>query len=137
MGTRADFYLGKNEKAVWLGSIAWDGYPEGIRPGVLAAGDEKTYLDELAEFFKERDDLTLPEHGWPWPWEDSFTTDFGYSFFDGKVWAGCRDGWFNPQEEPNEEGEYSKYITPISFPDMSSKQKVTLGSRSGLIVFRS
>ena len=30
MGTRADFYIGKGTDAEWLGSIAWNGYPDGI-----------------------------------------------------------------------------------------------------------
>jgi len=27
MGTRADFYVGRGETAEWVGSVAWDGYP--------------------------------------------------------------------------------------------------------------
>lgn len=30
MGTIADFYVGRGPKAEWIGSIAWDGYPDGI-----------------------------------------------------------------------------------------------------------
>lgn len=32
MGTRADFWKHKNGPDGWLGSTAWDGYPEGIVP---------------------------------------------------------------------------------------------------------
>lgn len=30
MGTRADFYVGRGTEAEWIGSIALDGYPDGI-----------------------------------------------------------------------------------------------------------
>jgi hypothetical protein len=37
MGTRADFYVGRGETAEYLGSIAWDGYPDGL----MRVGDPK------------------------------------------------------------------------------------------------
>jgi hypothetical protein len=40
MGTRADFYIaieGETPHLEWLGSIAFDGYPEGIPPSVWRA----------------------------------------------------------------------------------------------------
>jgi hypothetical protein len=30
MGTRADFYIGCGRDSEWIGSIAWDGYPDGL-----------------------------------------------------------------------------------------------------------
>ena len=79
MGTRADFYVGRGEKAEWIGSIAWDGYPDGMPDSLLAATSTEGYLQEVTDFFKERDDVTLPEDGWPWPWDDSGTTDYSYT----------------------------------------------------------
>jgi hypothetical protein len=134
MGTRADFYVGRGEKAEWLGSIAWDGYPDGIAQKLLRSKSEEDYRFNLKEFFKERDDATLPEDGWPWPWEDSNTTDYAYAFDGGKVWAsGFGRKWFNPlKKEPkvkdNDSGRHQV------FPNMKSIQKVTLGKRSGVIV---
>jgi hypothetical protein len=52
MGTRADFYVGRGESAEWLGSIAYDGYPEGEPGGLLKIGDE-------AKFRKRVDRVTL------------------------------------------------------------------------------
>jgi len=131
MGTRADFYVGRGEKAEWLGSIAWDGYPDGIDPKLLKSETEEDYRYNLKQFFEEREDVTLPENGWPWPWEDSRTTDYAYAFDVGKVWASCfGNKWFNPlKKEPKH-----KEVKEAVFPNMKSIQKVTLGKRSGVIV---
>lgn len=37
MGTRADFYVKRTDHLLWLGSIAWDGYPDGIDESVIGA----------------------------------------------------------------------------------------------------
>ena len=42
MGTRADFYIGRGATAEWIGSIAWDGYPDGIPAPILEATDDDT-----------------------------------------------------------------------------------------------
>ena len=131
MGTRADFYIGIGAGAEWLGSIAWDGYPEGIDELILHAKSEKGYLLALDEFFKARDDVTLPENGWPWPWEDSHTTDYAYCFVGQTVQAyRLGKGPFDPTDEPE---ELDDNIIGV-FPDMSNLQNVAFGPRSGLIV---
>lgn len=33
MSTRADFYVGRGAEAEWIGSISWDGYPDGVDDG--------------------------------------------------------------------------------------------------------
>ena len=86
MGTRADFYVGRGEQAEWLGSIGWDGYPSGIPDTVLNAHHEAAYRAAVAAFFATRDDVTLPEQGWPWPWNDSRITDYAYAFDEGGVY---------------------------------------------------
>jgi len=130
MGTRADFYVGRGEKAEWLGSIAWDGYPGGIDPKLLKSESEEDYRNNLKEFFAEREDGTLPEDGWPWPWEDSRTTDYAYAF-DDKVWASCfGNEWFDPLKDEPEHKE----VKEAKFPNMKSIQNVTLGKRSGVII---
>lgn len=50
MGTRADFYVGRGEQAQWLGSIGWNGYPEGINKEVLIARDEGIFRAAVASF---------------------------------------------------------------------------------------
>lgn len=141
MGTRADFYVGRDEGAEWIGSIAWDGYRDGIDAAVLTATDEASYREAVKAFFASRDDATLPEHGWPWPWDDSSITDCSYWFFDGSVWDERR-GTYQPCSQPIPEDD-DAYVAStenadrILFPDMSARKSVTLGARSGLIVLRS
>src|SRR5579859_7885802 len=132
MGTRADFYVGRGSDAEWLGSIGFDGYPSAIDVAVLSAWKERDYRVALASFFKDRSDYTSPEQGWPWPWDDSRTTDYAYAFDGGHVLASCfGHQWFDPtQPEPDHaDGE-----AVAEFPDMSAIKKVTFGKRSGLTV---
>lgn len=124
MGTRADFYLGKGENAQWLGSIAWDGYPDGIDEAILKSKTKEHYIKKLRIFFSERDDVTLPRDGWPWPWEDSNTTDYAYAFDKAKVSASCfGSNWFDPLKQ-DDEGNYSKTNEPAIFPNMEKIKNV-------------
>lgn len=133
MGTRADFYIGRGENAEWIGSIGLDGYPEGIDKPVLGATTDQEFRAAILEFFTGRDDVSIPEHGWPWPWEDSRTTDYTYALDGGKVWASCfGTEWFDPTvEQPDSEDEQP---TVAVFPNMKVRQSVTFGRRSGLMV---
>lgn len=153
MGTRADFYVGKGKTAEWIGSIAWDGYREGIDAQILGCQSEAAFRHAVAEFIAGREDGTKPEDGWPWPWDTSATTDCHYWFFDGRCWAG-RSRYsvpgevYVPADEPEpdfsdldaaeEEALYAKWQAgrdEVEFPDMSALKKVTMGKRSGLMVF--
>ena len=119
MGTRADFYIGRGKSAEWLGSIRWDGYPSDIAPEVLGATSEADYRAAVSTFFSKRKDVTLPEDGWPWPWEGSRTTDYAYAFDGGAVHASCLGhAWFDPlKEEPGDSCAGEKVA---AFPDMSA-----------------
>ncbi|MEV8635199.1 hypothetical protein AB0395_26430 [Streptosporangium sp. NPDC051023] len=141
MGTRADFYVGRGPDAEWLGSIAWDGNPAGICTDTraLEAGDEQTFRDLLGGFLASRGDATTPDQGWPWPWNDSRTTDYAYAFDSGRVYGSCcGQPWFlvDPKGvdfgEPDEGEEIGESAV---FPDMSARQAVTFGERSGVIIF--
>ena len=120
--TRADFYVGRGPKAEWLGSIAADGYPQGIPKELLASSDERQFRSEVRKFMAGRGDSTRPKDGWPWPWEDSKTTDYAYAFENGKV-AISNFGRWNDKKA-------------IGFPNMKAVQKVTFGPRSGVTVLR-
>ena len=141
MGTRADFYVGRDESAEWIGSIAWDGYREGIADAVLDATTEQEYRAAVAAFAATRTDWTAPDQGWPWPWDNSGTTDCSYWFFDehvseerGGAYVSCAV----PGPETDEEYEAAvKAGDRVRFPDMSERKSVTFGSRSGLIVIGS
>ncbi len=133
MGTRADFYVGRGKDAEWLGSIAWDGNPEGLEaPQLLAATGEPHYREEVARLLAKCDDGTVPADGWPWPWDDSGTTDYTYAFDGDQVWVSAfGTEWFLATEpEPDEEDRPETAI----FPDMTAKQNVTFGKRSGVII---
>ncbi len=133
MGTRADFYVGRGKEAEWLGSIAWDGYPEGLdAPHLLAATAEPHYRHEVERFLAKRNDATLPTDGWPWPWDDSNTTDYAYAFDDGKVWAWSHRWFLAKDHAPDPEDD--DVAESAVFPDMSDRRNVTLGKRSGIIL---
>ena len=110
MGTRADFYVGKGKNAEWIGSVAWDGYEWGERiadsnhDAITGAKSEQEYRDAVASLLAERDDGTTPDMGWPWPWDDSCTTDCAYCFSGDSVDAfswGCAWDGDEKQEWPN------------------------------------
>jgi hypothetical protein len=137
MGTRADFYVGKNKDAKWIGSIAWDGYRSGIDENILKAKDENEYIYAVNKLLQPRDDASYPDNGWPWPWENSRLTDCSYWFFNDEVWEDM-DGHYYPCNNPeiNDVDEFeSEGYEKIKYPNMSHVQKVTLGKRSGLITF--
>ena len=115
MGTRADFYVGVGKDAEWLGSVAWDGYEwdEDKDSRIAKAQTEEEYRAAVVEMLAGREDATLPEMGWPWPWDDSNTTDYAYAFRDGKVEAITEDA---------------------EWPDMSARSDFTMGKRSGVMV---
>lgn len=129
MGTRADFYVGRGETAEWLGSIGWDGHPDGIDDEVLAASTEAEYRERATAFLVKENGI-FPSDGWPWPWDDSRTTDYAYAFDGGSVLA-SRYGhaWFTANgEEPEDDGR-----KVAVFPNMKSIQKVNYGPQSGTI----
>ena len=137
MGTRADFYVGIGEHAEWLGSIAWDGHPDGISETVLKTSQEQEFREAVNELISSRDDGTFPKDGWPWPWEDSQTTDYAYAFdvTSKKVMASCFGcKWFDPlqsqEDDPAEDNDKSAI-----FPNMKKLQKTTFGKRSGVMIF--
>ena len=158
MGTRADFYIGRGEKAEWLGSIAWDGYsidecdPKDLSTNdiekktesywehaIKAAKTETEYREAVTNFCTKRDDGTLPADGWPWPWDDSNTTDYAYAFDDGKSLVKHIGGWlecgaYHLMDEDKRE-EFDETEEPATFPNMRDKANVKLfGAGSGLIV---
>lgn len=136
MGTRADFYIKSEENAlVWLGSIAWDGYPDGIATEVLTAISAEEYKAALGLFFEKRRDVTLPERGWPWPWDDSNTTDYAY-WFDGKkvVASGSPGKWFDPTRPEPESKDQNKM--DVKFPNMAAFKNVRYDEGSGLLIIR-
>lgn len=124
MGTRADFYIGRGAKAEWIGSVAWDGYQWAEDPTceIASARTEEEFVAAVTAEFRDRKDVTLPADGWPWPWNDSNTTDYAYCFDEGGVHAYCF-GVLRGTDGPK-----------ATWPDMSDVKNVTYGPRSGVIV---
>ena len=132
MGTRADFYVGRGKDAEWIGSVGWDGYPSGFdRQGLMDATDEAGFRAAVAAELAGREDATTIDQGWPWPWNDSHTTDYAYAFDGGAVY-GCSFGsaWFDPNKGEPEDLESHT----AEFPNMAERKNVTMGPRSGVIV---
>lgn len=129
MGTRADFYIGTGPDAEWLGSIALDGYridemkkkdshstaDNAACWAIKSAKNEVDYREAVLSLLKINDDATLPADGWPWPWEDSHTTDYAYAFVDGK----CRP---------------FPWGVGAAWPNMKDRQSVAFGPRGGMII---
>lgn len=143
MGTRADFYIRTPTGLDWQGSVAWDGYDvdemkqehAAQNAGNQSCWDVKTATSEqafraaLQSYFSHRDDVTLPAMGWPWPWKDSTTTDRAYVFDGDKV---LRFAWGKGIVDGDDEAEGPEPAG--GWPNMTDKQNVTLGRRSGVIV---
>lgn len=137
MGTRSDFYTRKDGQMKWLGSKGFDGYPDGIDENVLKSTDEQEYEKVVADFLSSANDATFPNQGWPWPWNDSRTTDYAYIFENGKVMSSCLGGpLFDPlktaEEESDEEGKDNTKMEDY-FPDMKDIQNIAYDNRSGAL----
>ena len=139
MGTRADFYIGRGKSAEWIGSIAWDGYPDGRDIQRLITGSQLTrslgsdFRATVNTVMGKRDDFTRPEEGWPWPWGTSHTTDYAYAWDKGEIWCSCFGHEWQRLEDWDGDAEDEK-MPKDAFPDMSDIKSVTLGKKSGVIV---
>jgi hypothetical protein len=89
MGTRAQFFIGHPsdlENRKYLGTVAWDGYPDGDCGKALAnAQDEAGFLAGVQVLKAKRDDFADPAIcSFPFPWRDDlYLTDCTYAWFDG------------------------------------------------------
>ena len=119
MGTRADFYVGRGEDADWLGSIGWDGCFSGVPLSIRCATRPAAFRQAVADFLASREDATVPADGWPWPWDDSRTTDYAYAFDGRKVWASLFGrAW---RAAGGEEPEWPDGQVAV-FPNMKARQ---------------
>lgn len=131
MGSRADYYVGRGAEAEWLGSVAYDGYDvdDGRPVRARDARNESEWRLAVDAMIRRRDDGTAPEQGWPWPWETSRNTDYAYTFVDGAVLVSCFGHHWSPLGEEHDDGPQDEV-----FPDMSARQRVTFGPRSGVLL---
>jgi hypothetical protein len=130
MGTRADFYVGTGVNAEWIGSVAWDGYEwsEDKDNLISSAASEAGFRVAVASMLEAREDGIKPIEGWPWPWEDSRTTDYAYCFDGQGVQIFC---FGRPVAE---DGDCDYEAPKVEFPDMTAAKNVQLGDKSGCII---
>lgn len=144
MGTRADFYANDNGTPRWLGSIAYDGYPKSGNPDVYKLHDASSQEDWIARvgvMLNKEDHATRPEQGWPWPWSDSWTSDYAYTWVEGVGMVWTQNKYKGETEEKywvsapqDEDGTEHRVPDPFELPNMDHIKNVTLGGRSGLLI---
>lgn len=133
VGTRADYYAAcRGKPPEWLGSTAWDGTPETILPHLAPCTKKYYFLKNLKHLLESRDDSTMPNQGWPWPWEDSKTTDYTYMYYNGKIYIRHFD---SPVVDTNYRKVYNKQVLK-HFADLPSFDcdSPALGARSGYLM---
>jgi hypothetical protein len=98
---------------------------------LLAVTSEEEFRHVLGGIL-ESEDATLPYMGWPWPWDDSQTTDFSYAYDDG-VWISCFGyRWDKPEDYDPDADDAVKTTV---FPKFGGQeQKVDMGKRSGVMI---
>lgn len=137
MGTRADFYVGTGKEAEWIGSISYDGDPDGSPSRAVRARTEGQYRKRVEELMTERDNIsTRPSEGWPWPWKDSHTTDYAYTWSGGhpRLTGGRRWETLAEWKARNKKGRELPPEERVEFPDMSARRMGTSGilAKSGI-----
>jgi hypothetical protein len=96
---KADFYIGIDKDAKWIGSLLKEGHPIYGLSRLLLTKNPIEYEEGLIELLE--DDLygVTAEDGWPHLWQDSQMTDYSYHLFNGKVWCSMMGGQlFDPLE---------------------------------------
>lgn len=135
MGTRADFYVGRNPETMqWLGSLGEDGYPDGLSPAIFKAQTEAEYRNVIEHYIQCQRSGTMPHLGWPWPWNNSRTTDYSYAFDAGTVYVskfGSQWVCIADPDHPEKDLVFDEEADQVNFPDMSAIQNVDFGVRSG------
>lgn len=90
---KADFYIGIDKYAKWIGSLMRYGDPVSIiMPRFLLSKNPVEYEELFTEILEEVCYNVKPEDGWPHLWQDSQMTDYSYHLFDGKVWCSMNGG---------------------------------------------
>ena len=81
--------------------------------------------------------------GWPWPWDDSSTTDVAFAWHDDKPWISWGSTWLDYEDyvktlDDDDDDEtldrYEKSGIKTDWPNMSDKRNVRWDKGSGLSV---
>lgn len=147
MGTRADFYVGIGPTAKWLGSISYDGDPSGTPKPVLESKSEQEFRARVRSMILRRSigPTTRPSEGWPWPWDDSRTTDYAYAWCDnqlpavrGKVMISRFGGrWVASPMDIHDAYYDAPKLTDAEVVNMAARRanRDTVVGKSGLLIF--
>ena len=96
---KADFYIGIDKYAKWIGSLLKYGEPLYVPPRILLMTNpieyEETFIEQAKQLNFVYNTIT-PEDGWPHLWQDSQMTDYSYHLFNGKV---CVMVWFKERRQ--------------------------------------
>lgn len=90
MGTRAQFFVGDPrdiDNRVYLGCIAFDGYPDGDCKAFAKCDTERKFRNAVKRLASKRRDFSDPAvRSFPFPWKDDlFLTDCTYAWFNDAV----------------------------------------------------
>jgi hypothetical protein len=115
VGTRADFYLGRGDDAVWLGSRFSDSHPENIPVAILAADTPQAFEFQVRSHIAR---VGRPaDRGWHWPWRHSGDTGYTYAFDGHRTLIGVLGRWHTWQD-----GRMSPALPePFAMPDMVAR----------------
>lgn len=141
MGTRADFYVKDRDSWEWLGSVSMDGGPRSLGWEAVTATTEVTFRGAVARVLSDPEVMsTFPDEGWPWPWEDSRTTDYAYAWDQvlgqvilsrfGRKWVTSNQYLVNPDVVYEGEKMLAKEVL-----DMSGMPRGDVWGKSGLLVY--
>lgn len=127
MGTRADFYVEKDKRLQWIGSLYKDGHPWNIPTDILIQINPIMFEELTLDFLRSKDSA-IREDGdmWPWPWADSRMSDYSYIFMMNKVMAYSPDAThlFDPLKiVQGEDLYYAAMPFSINFPIMLKQAK--------------
>lgn len=140
MGTRADFFVGIGPTAEWIGSVSYDGGPREQGAAPLAATSELEFRTAVEQLLSQPDALvTRPEEGWPWPWPDFRTSDYGYAWdpargavaSSGRAWVTAAQLQADP--DVIYQGEH---LRDDEVHDMRNHPKADVMAKSGLLFLR-
>jgi hypothetical protein len=132
MPTKADFYLGINEDASWIGSVFYDGEPTAVNLNILIQINPITYEEYVIDFILKRmPGSASPHHGemWPWIWPDSRGTDYAYMFDYERnivVASWCGGIYFNPLKFVQGEDMDDSTIHDMGYPRFPNMKGVPI-----------
>lgn len=128
MRIRADFFIGQDESADWIGSLLYNGDKEALPYSLLSSTTAEQFKQEVYQLFMTREDVVLPEMGWIW----RDTIECSYCFFNGNVWFSHK-GYYLPMSEAittyyddeSEQTQFDQWVAnhclPISCTHMETR----------------